>query len=300
MVTRQKGPRNRRVEPYQVVNISEQRLGSDPRLSEEVHEHRNQVALDEPDEIIDDGEDATPRRWPSIPEDYLHGHLQVWVYLELGGGVSEGDAWLGVFERLVNHSRHPSPVLSTRRASALDELHCRASSGSGDDEHGAVLISDVQIVKKGKPSSNRRSAVRLYAVEHLPDVGPYVDIETWLLRPVLSDAIPLFEDGEGGAVGIVPLQPSQLAREMIERTSQVMDAIPEHGHKRIGNGGRIDGVIDVLKAIRLDLGDEGVKVTIRDHLQHVVQSLAVTLCPPHLEIHGVEIGRLRRVHATPS
>ena len=163
-----------------------------------------------------------------------------------------------------------------------------------------MLISDVQIVKKGKAAANQRSVVRLYSVEHLPDVGSHVDVETWLLRPVLPDAIPPFENGKESLIRIVPLQPGELTGEVIEGASQIVDAVPEHSGERVGNRWGVDGVVDVLKALALDLGNEGVEVTVRDTLQQPVQSLAVTLCPPHFEIRGVEIGRLRQVHATTS
>jgi hypothetical protein len=166
-----------------------------------------------------------------------------------------------------------------------------------------MFVDNVQLVE-GQESATRIGAlVRLHSVDPIPDVGSYVNVQTWLLEPRIPSLTKLIlANGERSPTGVLPAaDPNQVAGEVIKRTTQVVDAVPQVHAEIVGDPLGFDRVVAVLKSFSFDLGSERVETTLIEPLAPIAERISVSLCPPHLEVYGVKIGLLRPFHhALPS
>jgi hypothetical protein len=87
--------------------------------------------------------------------------------------------------------------------------------------------------------------------------------------------------------------PDEVAGEVIQSAVQVVDTVAELGEKRVRHGVRMDRVIRVLECTFFHFGFKAVQSDLTYRSEFDVESLLMALCPPHLEVYGMQIGRLR-------
>lgn len=281
---------------------SDRRVGPDPRASRSVPQKRgeggDEFISDQADEVIDDGDDALSSPRTSIAEQYLHKHLQIWVYFELGCVVREPYAWLAVLEGIgANPSEFAHAPARGLRPVGERVSSTAASGGSGGKELTAMLVDNVQLVQESQPLARVRSLVRLYSVDPLPNSGRHVELETWLLGtragigPELSAP-----DGEGRLVRTGAMTDAdEMTCEVVEGATEVVDAVAERNHEVVGHGRGLDRVIGVLQSFTFNLERESVETELTNPINDRLECLLVSLCAPHLEVYGVKIDRLRPV-----
>jgi len=258
------------------------------------------VVADELDQIFQDREDVLPLGGAGIAKAYLDGDLCVWVRFKLGGGVSQAETWLAVFQRLRPDFGDTAKGISAyvRVVDVVDPGLGRSHRG-GDDKLVAVLVDDVQAVEPVEASTDVRAVVRLHRVERVSDVIPDGQGQSWSFDPSARIDGGLFVlDRECDVARLLPTGANELTGEVVQHAPQVVDAVPEHDDNRVGDSGRVAGVVRVVETIGVDLHLEGVNVAFGECGKLIPEDIEVSLCSPHFEASGVETGRLRPLHTT--
>src|SRR5688572_1753911 len=222
-------------------------------------------------------------------EAYLRGQAQLRVQFSLRSLVSDHCHYLAVFQRSARE------VDSVGRQ--LDAIEAKGVGHRLGGEHEVmVLVDDVQSMKNPQGLSGRVAAdvVRLYRVEFLER----------LVRGTLESDSPclLCESGRwvacyGGLldrelssiIRLVPVGLDELPSKVVERGSEVVDAITEDGGPVGGDWWRMLSGVEVLSSFVVRFSDESVSITVPEPtLPLVLESCQVDVCPRDFLMDAVE------------